>query len=175
MADDVKKTYSEEEHTAILADRVTKETAEITAKHDQLQSQVTDLTTKLDTADSARLAAEQAAEKAAQELADFKAQVEEREAAAQRADTRVEEIKTKLPHLDEEWFKAEGRMDRIVAMKDDDFTSYVTDLASSAPAGDGATREVPRETAMKGEQPGGTPKVSAGRSFILHRYEGTGA
>jgi chromosome segregation ATPase len=175
MPEDVKKdSYSFEEHTAILADRVARETSEVTAKNTELEAKVQDLTTKLDAADSAKLAAEQAKEKAEGDLTTYKADVEKREAAAERAGTRTEVIKTKLPHLDDKWFEAEGRMDRIVAMEDDKFEGYVDDLLASAPAGDGKTpitREVPRETAMVGKTvEGGAVKGGAASAFLLRDY-----
>lgn len=170
MADE--KQYSEAEHIAILADRVTRETADITAERDRVTAERDDLATKLDVAESAKVAAEKAKEEAEQKLAEFQAEVEKREAAAQRAESRVATIKEKAPHLDDKWFEAPGRMDRIVAMEEDAFPGYVDDLVAAVPAGDGApSRDIPRETAMHGKPIGDQPKTGAGRAFLMRDYE----
>lgn len=170
---DPKESYSKDEHVAILADRVAQETASITAERDGLKTERDDLASKLDVADSAKLAAEQRAEKAEQDLAAFKTEVEEREAASARKDSRVAELKDKAPHLDEKWFEAEGRVERITAMKDEDFAQYVGDMSAAAPAGETPPkREVPRETAMSGTKvDDDAPKSGAARGFLLRNYQ----
>lgn len=170
MADDNGKTYSENEHLAILADRVATETASITAQRDQLKQQFDEAQGKLDAADSAKIAAEQAREAAEKSLTDFKAEADEREAAAKRKGTRMGYVKEKAAHLSDEWF-TEDRVDRIVAMKDEDFEAYVTDLVAAVPSNGEAKREIPRETAMKGEQVAGEAKSSAAAAFILRDYQ----
>jgi len=174
MADE-KESYSREEHVAILAARVTAETETITADRDRLKAENDDLRGKLDVADAAKLAAEQAKATVETDFETFKTETAEREAAAGRKDARIAAVQEKAKHLTDDWFTDE-RVERIIAMKDEDFDVYVSDLASVVPAGeDGAKlREVPRETAMKGSQvvkDDGTPKESAGRAFILQRYQ----
>lgn len=170
MADDTGKTYSENEHLAILADRVATETASITAQRDQLKLQFDEAQAKLDAADSAKIAAEQAKETAEKSLTEFKAEVEEREEAGKRKDKRMAYVKEKAAHLNDEWFN-EDRIGRIVAMKDEDFESYVTDLVSAVPADGEGSREVPRETAMAGQTVGGEKKSSAASAFLLRDYQ----
>lgn len=170
MADD-KKTYSEDEHIAILADRVTKETASLTAERDQLSTDKSDLETKLDVAESAKTAAEQKAEESEKALADYKAEVETAREEAARKDTRIAKVKETASHLGDEFFEDEKRVQRIVAMDDEGFEGYLADLQATAkvPAG-GTTKTIPRETAMAGAGADATTDQSASRSFLLQRY-----
>lgn len=173
MADDAGKVYTEPEHLAILADRVSTETATLTAERDQLKAERDDLATKLDVADSTRVAAEQAAQTAKDELETFRTETTEREAAASRKDSRIQEIMEKAPHLTEEWFKDESRVARIVARSDEDHEAYVADLVASVPPGtEPHSREVPRETALLGDPIGGdgAGKPSAARGFLMRNY-----
>lgn len=172
MADE--KTFSESEHLAILADRVKTETADLTAERDQLESERTELQNKLDIAESAKVAAEQRAEEAEQKLEAFKGEVEEEREAAARKEERITKAREAAKHLGEDFFKDEARVNRIVAMKDEEFEGYLGDLQATAPAGAGTA--VPRETAMSGEQvvTGSTTKTSAARGVLLGRYSQEG-
>lgn len=166
MADE--KTYSESEHIAILSDRLTKETADLTAERDQLASDKGELETKLDVAESAKQAAEQAAKEAADALEAFKAEAEQEREAAARKDERIAKVKETASHLGDEFFEDEARVNRIVAMKQDEFEGYLGDLASTAKTTT-KTTAVPRETAMAGSAPAnGTSSVAS--AFLLRRY-----
>ena len=167
MADE--KTYTEPEHIAILSDRLAKETADLTAQVDQLTTASTELGNKLDLAESAKVAAEQKVTEAEKSLEDFKAEVTEREAAAERKETRVAKLRESAEHLAEDFFTDETRVARIVAMKDEDFTGYLADLAATGVNAPKATT-VPRETAMQNQVTDTTTKPSAGKSFLLRRY-----
>lgn len=165
------KTYSEDEHIAILTDRVAKETATLTAERDQLNSGITELETKLDVETSAKAAAELRAQEAEKALEDFKAQIETEREEAARKDTRVAKLRESAQHLGDDFFGDEKRLARIVAMKDEDFEGYLADLtvtAKAAPAG--TTSTVPRETAMKGEPAAVGAGASAARGFLLRHY-----
>lgn len=169
MADD--KTYSEDEHIAILADRVARETASLTVERDQLQTEKADLENKLDVAESAKQAAETAKDNAERELAEFKAEVEAREEAAAKKDERLAKAREVAKHLDAAFFEDEKRIERIVAMSDDQFDGYVSDLASTATvAGNSGSTTVPRETAMAGAAVGGKSTVSAGKAFLMRDF-----
>jgi chromosome segregation ATPase len=167
MADE--KTFSESEHIAILADRVSKETADLTAERDQLVAAKTELENKLDVAESAKTAAEQKAETAEQALADYKAEVEHEREAAARKDDRIKQIRESAEHLDDTFFADEARVNRIVAMKDEDFEGYLADIKATAkPAATTTTSTAPRETAMAGTA--AIPTTSAARDFLLGQY-----
>lgn len=162
------RTFSEQEMTAIIADRLKAETASLTAETDQLKAQVTDLGTKLDVETSAREAAEQRATTTEEAFTAYKAEVEGREAASKRKDERVAAVREAAKHLPEKFFEDEARVERISAMDDDSFSAYLADMAAAAPvpAGDGTP---PRETAIKGD-PITAPEgetASAARGFLM--------
>jgi chromosome segregation ATPase len=167
MADE--KTYSENEHIAILSDRVAKETADLTAERDQLVSDKGELETKLDVAESAKQAAEQKAADAEKALEEFKAQIETEREAAARKDERIAKAKETASHLAEDFFEDEKRVARIVAMADEDFEGYLADLASTSTTTK-TTTVVPRETAMAGQQVAGNGTESVAKGFLLRRY-----
>lgn len=174
------KTFTEDEHLAILTDRVAKETAAITADRDKVAAEksqletkhateVSELQTKLDVTESAKVAAEQKAEKVEQEFADYKAGIEQLAEQAARKDERLAKVKEVAAHLGEDFFKDEARVERIVAMDEDGFTGYLDDLKATAPAGT-TSSTAPRETAMA--LAGTTaPSKSAARSLLLGRFE----
>lgn len=170
MADE--KTYTEAEHIAILSDRLTKETADLTAERDQLSSVKTELETKLDVAEGAKVAAEQRAVEAEAALTEYKGEVEREREAAAKKDTRLAELREAAAHLDDEFFNDEKRVTRVVAMSDEDFQGYLADLGATNTVTPKAPI-VPRETAM---QTGGAPAAPAGeagvnaRSVLLGRY-----
>jgi len=168
MADE--KTYSENEHIAILSDRVAKETADLTAERDQLVSVKSELETKLDVAESAKQAAEQRAADAEKSLEDFKAQIETEREAAARKDERIAKAKETASHLADDFFEDEKRIARIVAMVDEDFEGYLNDLASTSTTTTKTTTVVPRETAMAGQQVADTGTESVAKGFLLRRY-----
>lgn len=169
MADE--KTYTEAEHIAILADRVTTETASLTEVNATLVTEKSELQNKLDVAESAKVAAEQRAEKAEADLAAYAAQTEEAAAALARKDERLAKVKETAAHLGESFFTDQDRVARIVAMGEDAFTGYLDDLKATAPAA--GTTAPPRETAMAGAAStaaGSGSGPSAARGFLLGRY-----
>lgn len=167
------KTYSEQEHLAILADRVATETASLTGERENLTKERDELAPKLDVAESAKAAAETRVTELQSEFDTFKADIEEREAAAARKDTRLAKAREAAKHLKDEFFADEARVARIVAMDETAFDSYVADLAATAVSAGATTTAVPRETAMTGS-PVVTPTTSAaGRDFLMRRYAAT--
>lgn len=172
MADDI-KSYSADEHVAILEDRVARETADLTAELGALKTEKADLETKLDVEISAKEAAEQRATAAEEALEQFKAEVTEREAAAARKDDRLAKVREAASHLDEKFFEDESRVARIVAMSDDSFEGYVADLGATGRTPGKTTPDVPRETAMAGAPGGseaGAPVAAAGKGFLLRDF-----
>lgn len=169
MADE-KRPFSEEEHLAILGDRVAKETAELNATVETLTSEKSELATKLDVAESAKTAAEQRALDAEKALEDFKAEVNDEREAASRQEARVTELRENAKHLDDAFFTDEDRVKRIVAMSDEQFAGYVADLSSVAPTAK-PPAAAPRETAMHGA-PVKAPesKGSAAHDLLFARY-----
>jgi chromosome segregation ATPase len=166
MADE--KAYTEAEHIAILSDRVAKETADLNAERDQLSSEKDELATKLDVAESAKLAAEQRATEAEKSLEDYKAEVTTEREAAARKDERLAKVRESADHLGDEFFEDEKRVQRIVAMAEEDFEGYLADLASTSKTTT-KTTAVPRETAMAGASPA-EGSNSVAKDFLLRRY-----
>jgi chromosome segregation ATPase len=161
------RQFTESELTAIVADRVQRETANITAEADKLRTDNTELANKLDAEISAKQAAEKAKADVEAEFEAYKKDVEEREQAAARKDERLKAVREAASHLSDDFFKDENRVKRIVAMDEDSFKGYVDDLKVS---GGGTPKEKsgpPRETAMQGEQvQAPEAKGGAARSFL---------
>lgn len=166
------RTFTEAELTAIVADRVQRETASITAEIEKLRTENTELGNKLDAEISARTAAENTAEKHKAEFAEFKAAQETEKAALARKDDRIKAIREAAAHLDDKFFADDKRVTRIVAMDEDAFTGYLDDLKVTA---GGATKKtdsgLPRETAMQGDPLGGGGESGgAARSFLTRTF-----
>ena len=171
MADE--RTYSQDEHIAILDDRVKRETADLTAERDQLKSEKAELETKLDVEIANREAAEKRAEEAEKSLEDFKAEIEAREVAEARKDERIGKLREAASHLSEDYFKDEARVQRIVAMDEDAFGGFLSDLSEAAKSVKGASGDTPpRETAMTGApvSGGNEQPAKAGRTFLMRDY-----
>ncbi len=166
------RTLTEHEAYAIAADRVNRETAELTANVEKLTKENAELSGKVDVAEAA-LATEKAAKETAEKaLADFKAEVENERQVAARREARVAKVREVAAHLKDDFYSDE-RITRWAKMDDEAFTAYTAELAAVSTgatpvaAGEGA----PRETAMAGSQvKTGTPVASVGsKLFELRR------
>lgn len=161
------RTFTEAELTAIVADRVARETANATAEVEKLRAENTELNNKLDAEISARQAAEKAAEDAKAEHEKFVADQEAEKASLAKKDDRLKAVREAASHLNDEFFKDDKRIARIVAMADDEFAGYVDDLKVTSGGTPKENSGVPRETAMQGEQvkPKNNPGTAA-RGFL---------
>lgn len=146
------RTFTEAELTAIVADRVARETADATAEVEKLRAENSELNNKLDAEISARQAAEKAAEDAKAEHEKFVADQESEKAALAKKDDRLKAVRESASHLSDDFFKDEKRIARIVAMADDEFAGYVDDLKVTSGGAPKTSNGVPRETAMEGKQ-----------------------
>ena len=167
------RVFSEDEAYAIVADRVARESAELTNKIATLESEKAELANKLDVEIAAREAAEQAAKDAETKHEEYLAQVETEKAQAAKKDERLAQVKEAASHLTDEFLQDESRVARIVAMDDEAFEGYVADLretAEKAPKPDDS--KPPRETAMEGNPV--TPKdaedAPGARNFLMRSY-----
>jgi len=138
--------FTEEQHFALLADAVSRETASLTeaktaleTEKSELQEKVTGLESENSSLQSAIdvLEAEKAAEiasreKAEQELEEFKNGLAELAAIQERAADRVTRVKASI-EAPEEYF-TEARAQRWAAMSDEDFEATLADLSESAAA-----------------------------------------
>lgn len=159
------RTFSEEEHDAILASRIQQETAALESDKAGLAEQVTTLT-----AEKAELEAKidvLTAEKAAveAEFAEYKEDLERKAEVAKLRGERVSTVREAAPHLAED-FLTDERAQRWAEMETAAFDDLVEGLKASAPAGGGAKTPA-RETAMTGA-PVEPVKGSAGNKFFDH-------
>lgn len=175
MADEPKtRTFTEGEAYALVDQAVARETAEATSKIEELTAANTALGTQVDTLETEKAQAISRAEAAEKALEDYKAEVAEREAAAARKDVRLAEVAEANPHLD---LKDAKRVERIVAMKDEEYAGYLDDMKAvgaatgSAPGGAPNPGAPPRESAAltPTPTPGDSPKASVSGVFSAAR------
>jgi hypothetical protein len=149
------RRMTEHEAYAIAADRVVRETADLTSKVGKLESDVADLKAKLDVSEAAVEKEKAAREKAEKDLNDFKTETETQRQVASRRGEREKKVREVAKHMKDDWFN-EDRIGRWAAMDDAQFGEYVAEIAAlggtTAPAS-----AAPRETAMVG-----APVVPAG-------------
>jgi rubrerythrin len=131
MAD---RTFTEGEAYALVDDGVKRETAARDTRISELEGENTALKNTNDVLTTEKAAETQRADQAAQALIDYKDGIEQEKARAQLRTERVAAVTDATPLLK----MTDERADRIVAMDDETFTSYVKDLreiAESAAAG----------------------------------------
>lgn len=147
------RQLSEDEHKAIVAALVARETSELRAENDSLTTANSDLQSKLDVAETARQTAEQGKATAEQALEDYKTEQEQAKEIAARTDTRVAKVREVAAHLKDEFFTDE-RAARWAGMPDEEFDAYVKEMAeaSGAPSTGDAGDKARRETAMRGSE-----------------------
>lgn len=150
------RLLTEDEHAAIVADRVSRETSSLTEQVSSLGTEKAELQTKLDTSEAA-LETEKAAHQATQDAFEaFKTKVESDKEIASRRTDREAKVREVAAHLKDDFFTDE-RVQRWAEMSEEAFASFVAETAAlvggKAPSGD----QPPRETAMQGR----TPTVTA--------------
>lgn len=167
------RTFSEQEHLAILADRVATETASLSASVTTLTTAKSELETKLDVAIAEKAAADKAAADAVKAFEDYKAAETEKATAAAKQTERIAKLTTAAAHLPAEFVTDEARVARIVAMTDEAFDGYVADLAATNAAPATAPVVGGKETAMNGKQidapknDGAKSLTAAATSFLM--------
>jgi len=164
------RVFTEAEHAALVHDAVQRETASVTARVTAAETASAELTTKLDTLETEKAAAVQRAETAEKALEDFKAEVAEKAAIAERRVARKTQLAEANPLLDlsEESDASRDRVTRIAAMSDEAFESYLADMREVASKvevpkkDDAATGQPPRATAaFSGAGEPGAPKKAS--------------
>ncbi|HEY5051212.1 MAG TPA: hypothetical protein VII50_09955 [Acidothermaceae bacterium] len=172
------RTFSETELAALVADRVTRQTAEATKERDEAVARATAAENKLDAAVLAQKAAEDKAKAAEEALETQKLEAEKAAESATKKDARIKQIREVAKHItDETFFTDEARVKRVIAMDDDAFTGYLDDLkraAGNATKDGGSTPATPpRETAMAGDVANVTTptgKATASAAFLGRRF-----
>lgn len=169
MTGENEKTFTEADMALLLADRVAKETADLTTERNALKAERDELATKLDVAETARTTAEQKAVETEKAFETFKTDLESLREAADRKDARLVQVKDAAPHMGEDFVTDEARIERIVAMSEESFSGYLADLKAVTPEAKGG--DIPRESAMAGLPPvTGATKTSAAQSLLMGRY-----
>ncbi len=151
------RTLTEHEAYAIAADRVVRETADLTDKVGRLETENAELKAKLDVSETAVASEKAAKETAEKALADFKAETETAREVAARRGEREKKVREVAKHMKDDWF-SEERIGRWAAMEDAQFSEYVAEIAALGGAAAPAPATAPRETAMVGAavKPAGT-------------------
>lgn len=158
MADEPGRTFSEQEHLALVNDAVARETAQAQAKIAELEAANADLGTTVDTLETEKAQAISRAEAAEQAHETYKTEVETEKAREAKRSERLAQVASANPHLDLTSLEDEGvkaRVERIVAMSDEGFEGYLADMkavAGQAPV-EGAP---PRESAAFTPTPSGS-------------------
>lgn len=178
MADEqpTPRMFTEGEHYAMQDAAIARETAEAASKIAELESANAELSTKVDVLETEKAQALSRAEEAERAFEQYKTEQAEREAAAARKDARVAEVAAANPHLDlkEESEEGKARVQRIVAMKDEDYAGYLADMKAvgAAASGEGLTPGAPpRESAAltPTPTPGDDKKATVGGVFAAAR------
>lgn len=124
---DEDRTYTAQEHLALMADAVTRETAELSSAKETLETQVSELNQKVDVLEAEKAAAETKAADIQKEFDDFKA-AQERAAAVETAkQERSKAVKDANPALPENYF-TEERVQRWAEMAQESFDDFVESI-----------------------------------------------
>jgi chromosome segregation ATPase len=151
MSDKTPRVFSEDEHMAILADRVTQETASLNTQVTDLSTENSELASKLDAAEVAKAAAEKAAADVQAAFDEFKANLDAEKASEARKTERLAALEGLT--LPEGFLKDEARVNRIAKMEDEAYNEWLADIKESAAAVTPTKVDgLPAETAMAGTQ-----------------------
>jgi hypothetical protein len=172
------RVFSEQEMATLVADRVQRETAELTTRATTAEAAATTAQNGLDAEMVARKAAEDRATAAEGALETHKRESAEAAEKATKTDARIKQVREVAKHItDETFFTDEARVARVTSMEDDAFTGYLDDLrvaAGNATKGGAPTTVLPpRQTAMVGDTPAGdgaNGKATAAGAFLNRRF-----
>lgn len=159
------RTFTEDEHVAVLTAAVQRETAEVAAARDSALSECESLRSRIDVleAEKASLVSEKTAVE--KELADFRSEIEQARLIAERQQSRVDVVRSRAGHLPESFFTAE-RAARWAALDDDTFEAAVADLEGTR------SSEVKETAAFSGGEPVKPPASVVGQFFGAIRGDG---
>lgn len=158
MAD---RTFTEGEAYALVNEAVARETAAEKARVTELEGEKTALQNRIDVLETEKAAEAQRADVAEKAFTDFKDELEAEKAREARRTERLAQVADVAPALE----ITDERSDRIVAMEDEAFASYLADLrevAAKAPADDNDGDEGAADKGKpKGKGKGAIPRESA--------------
>lgn len=169
MPEPTGRTFTEDEHFAVLTAAVQRETAELQTKLASLTTERDEAVQRVDVLEAEKAAATTERDKVTADFEAYRKDVEEKAAIAERKDARTERVKAANEQLPDSFFTAE-RAQRWAEMADEQFEALVADLAAAK-----STLETPteqRQTAAfsGGENPAGEAKTSSLRSFLAARH-----
>jgi chromosome segregation ATPase len=164
VADD-KRVYTEVEHLALMADAVTRETAELSEAKGELETKVSELSQRVDVLEAEKAALETAKAEVEAKFEEFQTEVERAQAVEAAKKDRLEKVKAANEQLPDSYFTDE-RIQRWAEMTEEAFASLIDDLSAAAVAGPA------KETAAfaGGETPtSAEKKVSVGSVLAARR------
>lgn len=122
------RTFTEGEAYALVADNVARETAEAKERNTTLTAENTGLQNRIDVMETEKAAETARADLAEKAFTEFKANLEAETAREAKRTDRTAQVAEAAPDLE----MTDERATRIVAMEDETFASYLTDLREVA-------------------------------------------
>lgn len=161
------RTFTEDEHFAVLTAAVQRETAELQTKLTTLTTERDEAVKRVDVLEAEKAALTSERDKTVADFEAFKQDVTERAAITERKDARVERVKAANEQLPDDFFTPE-RAQRWAEMADEQFESLVADLVAAK----GSAEPVPRQTAAftGGDSPSGGSSKGSLSSFLALRH-----
>ena len=161
------RTYTEAEHLALMADAVKRETAELSTAKETAETQISELSARVDVLEAEKAAAETNASQVQADFDAFKAEVERAREVETAKQDRLKAVKAANEQLPDTYFTDE-RIQRWAEMTEEAFASLIDDLTAAAVAG-----PVKETAAFRG---GDTPssettQVTVGSIFAARRGE----
>ena len=159
------RLLTEDEAYAIAAAEVKREVAQSQEKISELEASLNEKSNEIDASAVREQALKDELEAATKALEDFKAEIVQEREKAERTGARLSRLREVAQSMPDEFFEEESRVSRVIAMSDEDFESYCSDLADVSKAVS-ASSPAPRESAM-----GNTQQVKkSGSDSVLGKY-----
>lgn len=163
---DADRTYTEVEHLALMADAVTRETASLASAKESAETQISDLSARVDVLEAEKAALETKVGEAEKAFEDYKTELERMAQIETAKQERVDAVKAANDSLADTYFTDE-RIQRWAEMTEVAFASFIEDITAVAATGPA------KETAAfsGGESPTEATKVTVGSIFAARRGE----
>ena len=159
------RTYTEAEHLALMTDAVRRETAELSEVKVGLETNVSDLTKKVDVLEAEKATLQSDKDKLQADFDAFKAEVERAREVETAKQTRVDAVKAANDQLPDTYFTDE-RIQRWAEMTEEAFVAFVEDIKPLA--GTGAAKETAAFSGGESPSSEKTDKPAVG-SFLAAR------
>lgn len=160
------RTYTEVEHLALMADAVTRETADVAEAKEVAETKVSELSARVDVLEAEKASAETKLSEVQTAFDGFKTEVERaREVEAAKQD-RLARVKAANEQLPDTYF-TEERIQRWAEMTEEAFASLVDDVAAAA--GSSPVKET--AAFAGGDSPSAPAVTTVGSLFAARRGE----